>query len=130
MNLVKKFIPTFLLAQCLIINLLTIQPVKAQVNLWGENNVVTCAFNNIGFKEQDPRQIVVNIIKIVLGFLGTIAVVLIIYAGFMWMTAGGKPDNVAKAQKIISAAVIGLIIILASYALTMFITKALSNAMK
>jgi len=46
------------------------------------------------------------------------------------MTAGGKPDNVAKAQKIISAAVIGLIIILASYGLTMFITKALSNAMK
>ncbi|HNQ45163.1 MAG TPA: hypothetical protein PKI58_02355, partial [bacterium] len=59
---------------------------------------------------------------------GTIAVVLILYAGFIWMTAGGKPDNVAKAQKIISAAVIGLIIILASYGLTMFITKALSNA--
>jgi len=130
MNLIKKFIPTLLLAQCLIINLLTIQPVKAQVNLWGEGNIATCAFNNIGFRERDPRQIVVDVIKIILGFLGTIAVVLILYAGFIWMTAGGKPDNVAKAQKIISAAVIGLIIILASYGLTMFITKALSNAMK
>ena len=127
MKLSKKILFICLLLQCLIINPLTLQPAKAQVDLWG-NNVGTNAFNNIGFKEKDPREIVANIIKIALGFLGTIAVVLILYAGFLWMTAGGKPDTVTKAQKIMGAAVIGLVIILASYGLTLFITRSLSNA--
>jgi len=62
-----------------------------------------------------------RIIRIVLGLLGVVMVVLVIYAGFMWMTAGGTPEKVEKAQKIIVQAVIGLAIILAAYAITDFV---------
>lgn len=129
MNLVKKLLFGFLAAQCLLVSPLAIAPVKAQVNMWGDNNIATNAFSNIGFEQKDPREIVANIIQIMLGFLGTIAVVLVIYAGFLWMTAGGKPDNVQKAKSIMSAAITGLIIILISYGLTVFITQALSEAL-
>ena len=42
-----------------------------------------------------------NIVKIFLGFLGILAVVLIIYAGFLWMTAGGEEEKVKEINDII-----------------------------
>lgn len=131
MNQVKKFLFGLLALQCLALSPMAIAPARAEgVNLWDDNNVANAAFSNIGFSRKDPREIVANIIKILLGFLGTIAVVLIIYAGFLWMTAGGKPDNTKKAKDIMSAAVIGLVIILISYGITLFVTQALSNAIQ
>ena len=56
-----------------------------------------------GATDNDPRLLAVKIINIALGFLGIIAVVLILYAGFRWMTAGGNEENVAAAKKILSA---------------------------
>ena len=130
MNQVKKFLFGLLALQCLALSPMAIAPARAAgVDLWGDN-IANNAFSNIGFSRKDPREIVANIIKILLGFLGTIAVVLIIYAGFLWMTAGGKPDNTKKAKDIMSAAVTGLVIILISYGITLFVTQALSNAIQ
>jgi type IV secretory pathway VirB2 component (pilin) len=130
MNQVKKFLFGLLALQCLTLSPVAIAPARAEVDLWGGNNIANNAFNSIGFSKKDPREIVANIIKILLGFLGTIAVVLIIYAGFLWMTAAGKPDNTKKAKDIMSAAVTGLVIILISYGITVFVTNALSNAIQ
>ncbi|KKR34904.1 MAG: hypothetical protein UT67_C0005G0016 [Candidatus Magasanikbacteria bacterium GW2011_GWA2_40_10] len=66
-----------------------------------------------------------KIIKIVLGLLGTIFLVLIVYAGFLWMTAAGEEEKVTKAMNILKTSVIGLVIILAAYSITYFV---LSNA--
>ena len=55
-----------------------------------------------------------KIIKIILGFLGTIFLVLTIYAGVLWMTAGGNEEQITKALGILKTAVIGLIIIIAA----------------
>ena len=66
---------------------------------------------------------VASIIKVVLGLLGTIFVILMIYAGILWMTAGGNDTQVKKAQNIIQRAVIGLIIVVLAYAITYFILK-------
>ena len=70
---------------------------------------------------------VASIIKVVLGLLGTIFVILMIYAGILWMTAGGNDEQVKKAQKIIQRAVIGLIIVVLAYAITYFIFKELGG---
>ena len=69
-----------------------------------------------------------SIIKVFLGFLGIIAVVIILLGGFKWMTAGGNEDGVAEAKKLITAGVIGLIIILMSWALASFVVNQLYNA--
>ena len=70
---------------------------------------------------------VASIIKVVLGLLGTIFVILMIYAGILWMTAGGNDTQVKKAQNIIQRAVIGLIIVVLAYAITYFIFKELGG---
>lgn len=73
----------------------------------------------------DPRFMVANIIKVALGIVGTIFIILTIYAGFLWMTGGGNEDNISKAKKILIASVIGLAIVLSSYAITYFVTGSL-----
>lgn len=95
------------------------------LDVWGNSQN---AYNEIGFSESDPRDVIARVIKIALGFLGTIAVVLIIVAGFQWMTAAGNEDKVKKAQKIMTAAVIGLVIVLMAYALSTFIINAVIEA--
>ncbi|HNW55902.1 MAG TPA: hypothetical protein PKN62_02390 [bacterium] len=65
------------------------------------------------------------IINIFLGLLGVIFLGLAIYSGFLWMTAGGKIDQVKKATDLLAQAVIGLVIILFAYAITYFIVNAL-----
>ena len=62
-----------------------------------------------------------TIIGVLLSFIGTIFFVLIIYGGFLWMTARGNEQNVTKAKDLITSAVIGLVIVLAAYAITSYI---------
>ncbi len=56
-----------------------------------------------------------------LGLLGVIFLVLIIYAGFNWMTAQGDENKVTMAKDTLVRAVIGLIIIIAAYSITYFV---------
>ncbi len=76
----------------------------------------------------DPRTVVANVIRIILGFLGVIAIGLIIYAGAIWMLSGGNEKNIDKAKKILVSSVIGLIIILASFGITTFLLNSILNA--
>lgn len=76
----------------------------------------------------DPRIIATRVINVVLGLLGTIATVLIFYAGFLWMTAAGDDDQIGKSKSIMSAAVIGLVVILASYSIANFFVKSAQQA--
>ena len=69
-------------------------------------------------KTEDPRSIAMGVIRVVLNFLAVIFLILIIYAGFLWMTAGGKEENMEKAKKILFRSVIGIIIVLSAYSIT------------
>lgn len=69
-----------------------------------------------------------NIIRIVLGLLGILFIVLIIYAGVLWMTSAGNSDQVEKARGIIVQAVIGLVVIMTAYILTAFVFRAFGTA--
>ncbi len=78
-----------------------------------------------GFGEANIGSIIATLIQAGLGLLAAIFLVLMIIAGFQWMTAGGNEAQVKKAQDTIKTAVIGLIIVLAAYAITYFIFKFL-----
>ena len=73
----------------------------------------------------DVRTIIFRIINIILELLGVILVLLILYAGFLWMTAAGSEEKITKARKIITSAVVGLAIILSAYAITQFVASRL-----
>ena len=67
---------------------------------------------------KDPRIIVGQIIQAFLGLLGMIFICLTLYAGFLWMTAGGNEDQVTQSKTLLTQATIGLIIMLLSYGIT------------
>lgn len=79
-------------------------------------------------KPRDIRIITANIIKVFLGLLGIIFLALIITAGYKWMTSGGNEEKIKEAQQQIVRAAVGLIIILAAYAITDFATDDLRRA--
>lgn len=54
-------------------------------------------------------------------YLGIIFFLLIVYAGFLWMTASGQEKQVDKAKGILISAVAGLVIVVSAYAITNFI---------
>lgn len=68
-----------------------------------------------------------TVVKTALALVGTIFFLLTIYAGILWMTAGGDEENITKATSILKASVIGLIITLSAYAITFFVTTKLGG---
>ena len=118
-NIIVATMIVFLLAPVLVI------PASAQ-------NLGIEYATNLGLKESsqsDPRDMAVDIVKYLMTFLGIIAVVVILLGGFKWMTAAGNEDKVAEAKKLIIAGVIGLIIILAAFAIVQFVVGITGNAL-
>jgi len=69
--------------------------------------------------------IIQAVISALLGLLGIIFLVLIIYAGYNWMTAQGDEDKVKLAKDTLTRAVIGLVVITLAYAITFFVFSSL-----
>ncbi|MDD3301514.1 MAG: pilin, partial [Patescibacteria group bacterium] len=83
---------------------------------------------NIILSNTNPIVMAVRIINIFLMFLGIIAVSLVIYGGFVWMTSNGNEDKIKTAKKILKNALIGLIIILSSWGIAAFILRQLTGS--
>ncbi len=66
-----------------------------------------------------------NIINVVLGFMGVFLVVYLVWAGWIYATSQGEKEKIDKAKKMISSAVIGLILIVAAYAIAAYVVAAL-----
>jgi hypothetical protein len=81
-----------------------------------------------GLGDRSPQLVIASVIRIFLGFLGIIAVGLILYAGLLWMTSGGNADQVDKAKRILRNAIIGLLLILSAFAIATFIINRLADA--
>lgn len=76
----------------------------------------------------DPATIAFTLINTALIFLGTITLILIIVAGFIWLTAAGEEEKLKKAKDITKGATIGLIIVLGSYGLAQYLFTAIRIA--
>ncbi|MFA7314532.1 MAG: IPT/TIG domain-containing protein [Candidatus Magasanikbacteria bacterium] len=104
----------------------------ATVPALAQNTTDTLGVNTVGkdiaLGGADLRVTVVKIINTVLGLLGIIAVGIVLYGGFVYMTAGGEDDKISTAKKIIINGVIGLAIILSAFAITKFVLNKLSEA--
>lgn len=72
-----------------------------------------------------PTQMVARTINAILGLVGSIFIILIIWAGFRWLTSAGNTDQVKKSKDIIINSVIGLAIIVASYIISYSILQIL-----
>ncbi len=80
-----------------------------------------------GLSSASIFDIIGTLINVFLGLLGVVFLLLVLYAGFLWMTAGGDDGKVEKAKKILINATIGIVITLSSYAITSFIVNWIST---
>ena len=80
------------------------------------------------FSTQDVKTTIQNIVRIIVGFLGIIVIIIILAGGFKWLTSGGNEDKIAEAKKLISAGVVGLVVVLAAYAIANFVVNSLQGA--
>lgn len=95
--------------------------------LGGATNSLSAVGSKVGGGTDLPT-LVGNFINVILGLLGIVFVVLIVYAGFEYLTSMGEPAKVDKAKKLITNAVIGLVIIVAAYAISSYVIGALVTA--
>ena len=82
-------------------------------------------------REDNPdalKETIAQVINIVLGFLGIIAVIIILYAGFRWMTAAGNEDKVGEAKKMIVQGAIGLALIFLAWTVADFVIDQLKES--
>ena len=129
----KKIICIFLLSLFLAFSAI---PALAQQNLqnaFEKDGPRGKAADDAGYKIVDDavgttEELVGKIVRVVLSFLGVIFLVLIIYGGYMWMLARGNEQQVEKAKNVIIAAIIGMIIVLAAYAISGFIIDQFGEA--
>ncbi len=84
--------------------------------------------DSTGLGQSDLQEAIGSLIRVALGFLGVVAVVIILLGGFKWMTAGGNDEKVGEAKRLIVAGIIGLAIILSAYAIASFVISSIVGA--
>jgi len=81
----------------------------------------------LGLGEADLVTIVLNLISAALGIIGILAVVMILLGGFRWLLSGGDEEKIAQAKRTIGATIVGLVIILLSWAIVNFVINTTAN---
>jgi hypothetical protein len=124
----SKFFLSFVVISLLVLPFLVLPALAQTGDPYGINNVQNGLNNSLPGAGTDLRTVIARIINFALGFLGIIAVVIILIGGFKWMTAAGNEEKVTEARKLLVAGIIGLVIILAAWAVSTFVIGAIYNS--
>ncbi len=84
--------------------------------------------SSAGINQGSLMPMIGNLINAALSFLGVVFLAIVLYAGFLWMTAQGSEEKVKKAKEMIFQGIVGLVIIVAAYAISSFVMASLLNA--
>jgi len=86
---------------------------------------VNAVDSSISLNNQSPIKVATNVINILMSLLSLIAVCLILWGGFTYMTSNGSEEKIDQAKKILRNATIGLVLILSAWGITYFILTKL-----
>jgi len=103
-------------------------PLAAKAQDLGGSLLQTTAEKNAGYKNTSIDVIIGTVISTLLAILGVIFLVLIVYAGYIWMIARGDEAKVEKSKNTIINSTIGLIIVLGAYAISYFVLSRVLGA--
>ncbi|MBT6069175.1 hypothetical protein HOG48_05460 [Candidatus Peregrinibacteria bacterium] len=67
--------------------------------------------------EDSIRTLLLTFLDFFLGFLGLLAVLMVIYGGFLYLTAAGDESKTENGKKVILYSVVGIVVILLAFAL-------------
>lgn len=116
-----------------ILSLLLATPTFALNLGTGNNSLLDKAGKGAGYDVQGTTKTTLSenigiVVNMALSVMGVVFTVLMVYAGYLWMTARGNDDQIEKAKKIITASIIGLIITLGAFSITTFIIPRILEA--
>ncbi len=123
----KIFNIFFGVAIAVMVIFLFVNTVNAQMDI-GDDPLGIGYIKGTGLGLADPRMILAGIIKFALSLIGMITMLVIMLAGFKWMTSGGNDEKVGESKRMIVGAVMGLILILASFSIVQFLVGKFSGA--
>ena len=128
MHLAKKYLLSsvfiFSLGILQLSTFFLVKPVLADSSLLNNQQLLQeSTASNYGNKPQDVKVIAFNILRLLLSFVGIILLVMLMIAGFKYMTAGGNEAQIKEAVSQIKALFIGLLIILASWSIVSYMVK-------
>jgi len=104
------------------------EPARVEQEKKAEIKVTTVTLDNpLGKDNDDPRVIAGNIIKAMLGIVGSLALLMFIYGGFLWVISAGNEEKVMKGKQMIMWASFGLAVIFFAYAMVRFVISALTK---
>jgi type IV secretion system pilin len=117
----------FIISFIILISLVIATPVLAY-NFGDIMGLASQTAGETGLQQTSLSAIVASVITTVLGFVGAVFVILMIYGGFSWMVSSGNDEKVGKAKKTIAYAVIGLVVMIGAYSITFFISSAIEQS--
>jgi len=126
-NFFSIFALAIVLSSCLF---LKVQPVVAKKTFGDARTFLQGTAGETGLKETDPVTVSGIVIQAALGIVGFVFFILVVYGGFTWMMARGNEETVTKARTTVSAAAIGLVIVVAAYAITFFVTELIQRGVR
>jgi hypothetical protein len=91
-----------------------------------EEVVLTVSLDN-PIQPQSIPVLIGYIINAVLGIVGSVALIMFVYGGIVWMTAGGNEQSITKGRNILMWAAVGIVVIFSSYALVRFVIGAITE---
>ena len=122
----SKFFKTAIL---LVVTLLTVAVfVYLTPQVFAQASLGIESLEDTGLGTADLKLVIVRIVQVIMGFLGIIAVIVILYGGYIYMTSKGELDQITKAKQILLNGVIGLIIILSAFAIVTYIINRMQDA--
>lgn len=101
--------------------------IYAQNNLNQADELLNGVGSRAGAGDVELAGAVGSAISIILSLVGLIFLVLMVYAGVLWLTARGEESQVDKSRKIIASTIIGLILTISAYSITFLVTSRLGS---
>lgn len=77
--------------------------------------------SDTGLGNTDPVIVSAQIINVFLRLLGTVTIILMIYAGWIWLWARGNEEDIKRAKDIMRGAIIGLLVVLGSFGIMQYV---------
>lgn len=81
-----------------------------------------------GGGQGDIRIFLAGMVQAALSVVGVIFLILVLYAGFLWLTAGGNTESVSRARTLLLSAIVGFIITLGAFMITRFAVGLIESA--
>ncbi len=126
-HILQKFYMGVVLVAMMFVGVLLPHSAVAKVDANNARGFLDSAVAPTGITDTDAYTVAGRVITAALGLVGISFFVLAVYAGFLWMLDRGNEEHAAKAKNILTAAIIGLVIVVAAYTISYFVSQVIEG---